>query len=103
MRRTLATTAAALAMTAAAATPALAVPAYPPTTPPQVQESVVPSSQAGPSGSTVQGRVDSVSAAPSALAFTGTDTAVLVGGAALLVAGGAVLVRSARRRGTHSV
>ncbi len=40
-------------------------------------------------------------AAVDSLAFTGTDVAVVGGAAALLVAGGVVLVRVARRRGEH--
>ncbi len=99
MRRTLATAAAALALTAGAAAPALADPVYPPTTPPQIEPSVVPTSSAPVGGAVVQNRA---AASPSALAFTGAETATLAGGAALLVVGGAFLVRSARKRGSHT-
>lgn len=94
MRRTLATTGAALVIAAAAAGPAAATPVYPPTPTGEVQPSVQPSAEPSRPVLTQNAAVDS-------LAFTGTDVAVVGGAAALLVVGGVVLVRVARRRGEH--
>ncbi len=93
MRRLLATTAAALVVGAAAIGPAAADPVYPPTPSGEVLPSVAPSK--APVVVTQNKAVDS-------LAFTGTDVAVVGGAAALLVAGGVVLVRVGRRRSEHA-
>ena len=74
--------------------PAAADPVYPPTPTGEVLPSVEPSK--------TPVVVTQNRAAVDSLAFTGTDVAVVGGAAALLVAGGVVLVRVGRRRSEHA-